>query len=887
MRTKHLFLSCLFLIFVLFLPSALAQNYSQWGLPEGATARIGKGSVTSNIAYSPDGNRLAVGSSIGIWIYDAHTGKELDLLTTRHSPSSLAYSPDGKTLASTGRDEVHLWDAKTGKHKKTLKGYTDGWFSSVAYSSDGKTIATASSDHTVCLWDAATGKNETTLIERKDNFYSDTFVAYSPDGKIIAIAGESDVHLRDAATGKHKTTLKGHRDSIDSLTFSPDSTTFATTSRDKTGRLWDINTGKNKKLLEELPGERFSVAYSPDGKTLATAVGNKVHLWDASRKKNKNTLKGHLFGSRSYIYSVVYSPDGKTIATANESEVQLWDANTGKNIGTLKGHIDIDVAVYSPDGETIATARYSHDQGVVSLWDAVTGAHKKDYSGSRGYINKSIPSAFDGFFGQTFYRPPRGSIESLTYSPDGKTIATVIGTPMGYQVHVWDANTGKQHEIIQKGDTKEIFSVAYSPDGKIIAIAGVDEVCLWDFGARRYKNTLKLPRNSFRSIAYSPDGTTLASGEGDEIYLWDTSTGKHKNTLKEHAERGRDPWLSIISVAYSPDGKTIITASSDERVIENREVRLWDADTGKHISTFVDYISFVYSPDGKTVTTTIMLEGMRLWNAHMEKHITIPGGGSPVYSPDGKTLATHYGGTILLLDTHILASQLLQQSPTSIFDEQNLYDDLLDEIPQHPSMPITEAATPQTPQQIAKSALAATVLIVMEDASGQTLSTGSGFFVHRGIIATNLHVVEGVFKGYVKRVGMNRTSRIESIVAMDSRQDLALIKVSDISAPILPIGRSDKVQVGESIYVAGNPIGFLEGTFSNGIVSGVREFRVGSKRIQITAPISEGSSGGPVLNNKGEVIGVAVSTITAGQNLNFAIPSDYLSELLNKARGRK
>jgi len=121
---------------------------------------------------------------------------------------------------------------------------------------------------------------------------------------------------------------------------------------------------------------------------------------------------------------------------------------------------------------------------------------------------------------------------------------------------------------------------------------------------------------------------------------------------------------------------------------------------------------------------------------------------------------------------------------------------------------------------------------------------------------------------------------------MDSRQDLAIIRVSNVDAPALSLGRSDKVQIGESVYVAGNPIGFLEGTFSNGIISGVREFRVGSERIQITAPISKGSSGGPVLNSKGEVIGVAVSIITAGQNLNFAIPSNYLSELLNKVSGQ-
>lgn len=198
--------------------------------------------------------------------------------------------------------------------------------------------------------------------------------------------------------------------------------------------------------------------------------------------------------------------------------------------------------------------------------------------------------------------------------------------------------------------------------------------------------------------------------------------------------------------------------------------------------------------------------------------------------------------------------------------------------------PINGQLPAQTPQQIAKNALAATVLIVMEDTNGQFLNAGSGFFVERGIIATNLHVVEGVFNGYVKRVSMDRRCRIEGIIAMNSLQDLALIKVSEVSSAVLPLGSSDKVQVGESVYVAGNPLGFLEGTFSDGIISGVREFPDGSERIQITAPISEGSSGGPVLNSKGEVIGVAVSIITAGQNLNFAIPSNYLRELLDKVR---
>ena len=88
------------------------------------------------------------------------------------------------------------------------------------------------------------------------------------------------------------------------------------------------------------------------------------------------------------------------------------------------------------------------------------------------------------------------------------------------------------------------------------------------------------------------------------------------------------------------------------------------------------------------------------------------------------------------------------------------------------------------------------------------------------------------------------------------------------------------VQVGETVYAVGNPRG-LEGTFSDGIISSIRP--VGTdKLIQITAPLFPGSSGGPVLNRRGEVIGVSVLTIRDGQNLNFAIPSNYLKGLLSK-----
>ena len=195
---------------------------------------------------------------------------------------------------------------------------------------------------------------------------------------------------------------------------------------------------------------------------------------------------------------------------------------------------------------------------------------------------------------------------------------------------------------------------------------------------------------------------------------------------------------------------------------------------------------------------------------------------------------------------------------------------------------IATAAPAQTAEQIAEKALAATVYLEMKDRNGETLGFGSGFFVRENLIATNYHVIEGASHGTVKLVGKYTTYNIEGITATDETNDLVLLKVTAYGIKPLPLGNSDDVKIGTTIYVAGNPKG-LEGTFSDGIISSRRD-RYAKERLQMTAPISPGSSGGPVLNRKGEVIGVSFMTLEGGQNLNFAIPSNYLKKLLNQSR---
>lgn len=183
----------------------------------------------------------------------------------------------------------------------------------------------------------------------------------------------------------------------------------------------------------------------------------------------------------------------------------------------------------------------------------------------------------------------------------------------------------------------------------------------------------------------------------------------------------------------------------------------------------------------------------------------------------------------------------------------------------------------KTPRDIAKSAFLSTVLLTMEDVNGQPLSLGSGFVLDNGVVVTNFHVIENSKGGIVKIIGDPKKYKISGIIEIDKKNDIAILSVSGLIAPKVKIGDYSTVGVGDNIYAVGNPRG-LEGTFSQGIVSGIRDFE-GEKLLQITAPISPGSSGGPILNSNGEVIGVAVATIQNGQNLNFAIPITFVKNL--------
>lgn len=187
----------------------------------------------------------------------------------------------------------------------------------------------------------------------------------------------------------------------------------------------------------------------------------------------------------------------------------------------------------------------------------------------------------------------------------------------------------------------------------------------------------------------------------------------------------------------------------------------------------------------------------------------------------------------------------------------------------------------QTAQEIAKRTFPSIVLLVMED-NGQPISLGSGFFVSENIVVTNAHVIKGATNGYAKLINDKSKLEILGFIAIDEMHDLVLLEIKNSKGKKLKLGKADLPEVGEDVYAIGNPQG-LEGTFSKGIVSSIRDFE-GHNIIQITAPISPGSSGGPLINSVGEVIGIAFASFSSGQNLNFAIPVKYLQKLLENTK---
>jgi len=273
-------------------------------------------------------------------------------------------------------------------------------------------------------------------------------IAFSPDGKLLAVGGYKDVQLMDAATGKVVATLSGHADVVRALAFTPDGAKLAAAgglpARSGEIKVWDVQTHR---LLETMSGHKdciYSVAISPDGKLLASGSYDKlILLWEIASGRQLRTLKDHI----DAVFSVAFSPDGKRLASgAQDRSVKVWDVAAGQRLFTLSEPLDgITAVAFRPSGMQAAAGGYDK---VIRTWDLTDKG---------GTLAQSMIAH-------------EGTILQLAYSPDGKTL---ISTSADRTIRFWDAETLAPLKALDK-QPDWVQAVSVSPDGKWLAAGRYD-----------------------------------------------------------------------------------------------------------------------------------------------------------------------------------------------------------------------------------------------------------------------------------------------------------------------------------------------------------------------------------------------------------------------------
>ena len=602
----------------------LEGDYRSWHLPQGATRRLGKGSMAEDdraVALSADGRCVALASGVGVWLYEVATSRPLALLRSAGPVQAVAFSLHGVLAAGLTTGEIELWDVETGERTGLLRHVDWGWVTSVAFSTDGVTLASSAGDE-VNLWDVASGQRLASLEGHTSTVSS---VAFSPDGTYL-VSGSSDgeIKLWAVATGEEVVTLESSHP-MTSLVFSPDGTTVASSGHSRTVRLWDVATQTQTASLVAPAYAALSVSFSaPDGDILAVGYEDgTVTLWDVATQEELATLEEH----DGAVHSVSFSADGATLVSgARGGEVRLRDMETG-NVAVLTGFKSLSAMALSPNGALLASG--SQDGSVV-LRD----------------LRTRVETPLGG---------QRPGISALAISSDGEALAMATFTDL----RLWDPTAQRQiatleghRRVVSDEWGSSTFhahtpSLSFSPDGTILASGASDStVILWDLAARERLATLEGHGHRVAEVSFHPDGTLLASASWDEtVILWDVATRERMATLEGHSS-----WVD--AVAFSPDGSTLASGSWD------RTIRLWDVARRTHVATLENCgrcYSVAFSPDG-THLVSGSSDLITLWDVAASKAVaTLEGHNGPVhsvaFSTDGSTVASgSRDGTMLLWD---------------------------------------------------------------------------------------------------------------------------------------------------------------------------------------------------------------------------------------------
>lgn len=488
----------------------------------------------------------------------------------------------------------------------------------VAFSPDGQVLAIAVADGTVKLL-----KLDGTILHTLDHTANPNKtvykVSFSPNGQLIATVGQDQTVKLWTPQGQLLKTLKADRSNIYGVNFSPDSKLLATSTDNKNIYLWTVD-GTLLKQWQGHGDKVTNIQFSPDGKTLVSSSYDKtVKLWSSDLIPLK-TLTGH----QHRVLGVNFSPNGEMFASASQDKtVKLW-SRTGALLTTLAGYKDrVTTVSFSPDGELLATAGYDR---TVKLWKLSPDLESSEKS--QGSLFK-LPDNFS-LWGVAKLKSAlpltknRVSVESIqllqswighddsilniTFSPNAEQIATASKDKT---VKLWSRQGQLLHTLI--GHDSWVNSVTFSPGGEMIVTSSDDgTIKLWDDQGKLLK-TIMADQGYVLGISFSPDGKFIASaGYDNTVKLWDSRGNYLKTLLKGSSD-------SVTSVVFSPDSQLIASASYDGTV------KLWSRDDGTLLKTLVGHRDSVmgisFSPDGRVLVSASRDHTLIMWNLDLDNLI--------------------------------------------------------------------------------------------------------------------------------------------------------------------------------------------------------------------------------------------------------------------------
>ncbi len=607
-------------------PKPQAAKEDQLGdpLPEGAVARMGTlrfrhWGPLQGAAWSPDGKRLATAGSNDnqVRLWDATTGR---LLASVPGSTAAVFTRDGSKLFHCGGNanaEAKLLNVATLREEDSPLFAVNS--KCLALSPDGRWLAldiwSDKPPHVVRVCDLTTGEVRLRLAEHQKPV---SCVSFSPDGKLIATAGdEAVIRLWDATTGKLVRRLDGHqpvvgyRDHMLSVAFSPDGKLLVSGGVDKTVRLWDVANGKELRRLGEHKARLLCVAFTPDGKQALTGgFEEPIRVWDAATGKEVRR-----FPKRSeWAARIAFAPSGKTIAVVvwGGRSPRFWEIETGREVGpTGAPEAGLTGALFSPDGRTLTTIG---DDDTIREWQTDTGREL--------YRWEKDPDL----------------VSNLARSPDGQILAA--GDYEGV-VYLWRADTGQEVRRLQ-GHKRAVLHVVFAPDGQMLASTGNDgTVRLWEVGTGKEIRRFTGHERYANQATFFPDARTIATtAEDHSVRLWRVTTGEELRRIKtQHLQNN--------AVAVSPDGRLLLVAS-----VGDQPVQVWDAGTGRELPPFAiprneasRIFSLAFAPDGRTLATGGEDGVIRLWEVSSRQERRRFTGHTGwayrvVFSPDGSRVAS-------------------------------------------------------------------------------------------------------------------------------------------------------------------------------------------------------------------------------------------------------